>query len=129
MGLSEADYDSGLTCALKVTNLESSIAWYKSVLGFELIYMKEEIGWCEMRSPVTKVNVGLSETEKIESRGGNSVLTWGVRDIDDCKRKLAKENTRFDGEILVIPGLTKLLTFFDPDDNCFMLYQDTSNSH
>lgn len=87
------------------------------------------MGWCELRSPVQNVNVGLSEAEKIEARGGNAVLTWGVHDIEESKLKLTTNNVKFDGDILVIPGLTKLLTFFDPDGNCFMLYQDTSKSH
>ena len=129
MGLGKNEFDGGLTCALKVADLGKAIEWYKNVLGFELLYHKKEMGWCELRSPVQKVNVGLSEAQKMEPLGGNAVLTWGVHDIEESKKKLAAQKVKFDGDILVIPGLTKLLTFFDPDGNCFMLYQDTSNSH
>ena len=81
----------------------------------------ENLGWCELKSPVTRVNVGLSQVEKMPPPGGNSVLTWGVKKIESAKKELELKSVRFDGDIRVISGMVKLATFFDPDDNCFML--------
>jgi len=67
------DYDGGLTCSCGVTDLERSIAWYQDVLGFELLYRAEQIAWCELKTSVARVNIGLSEVEEAGGRGG---ATW-----------------------------------------------------
>ena len=64
-------YDGGLTCALSVSDIGASMQWYQEVLGFELLYHLDEMGWCELKSPVAKVNVGLSQVEKMPAPGGN----------------------------------------------------------
>ena len=58
--------------------------------------------------------------------GGNAVLTWGVKDIEQAKAELESKHVRFDGDIRTIEGMVKLATFYDPDGNCYMLYQDIS---
>ena len=58
------NFDGGLTCGLNVTDIKASMTWYQEVLGFELLYYMENFGWCELKSPVDKVNVGLSQVEK-----------------------------------------------------------------
>lgn len=100
--------------------------WYQEALGLELIYYMEELGWCELRSPVPGVNVGLSQVERMPPPGGNAVLTWGVKDIERAKGELEGRKVRFDGDIRTIAGMVKLATFYDPDGNCYMLYQDIS---
>ena len=115
-------YDGGLTCAFGVTNLDRSIAWYRDVLGFTLLYRSEDIGWCELSSAVEKVNVGLSERREGGGAGG-ATLTFGVTDLEAAKAALDERGVRQDGDIMEIPGLVRLLTFFDPDDNALMFYQ------
>ena len=121
-------YDGGLTCSLGVTDLDRSIEWYTSVLGMTLLYRREDIGWCELSSAVDKVNVGLSEVEAAGGRGG-ATLTFGVIDIEAAKASLDAAGVRQDGPIRDIPDLVRLLTFYDPDDNALMLYQDLQAAH
>ena len=116
------NYDGGLTCSLGVTDLDRSIGWYRDILGFELLYRSEDIAWCELATAVAKVNVGLSERQEAGGAGG-ATLTFGVTDIEAAKADLDGKDVRQDGEIMDIPGLVRLLTFFDPDDNALMLYQ------
>ncbi len=116
-------YIPGLTCALNVKDMNASIAWYTEVLGFDLIYKMDEMGWCELRTEVPGVNVGLSQTEDGGGKGG-ATLTFGVRNVDDARRQLEAKSVRFDGESQTIPDMVKLATFFDPDGNSFMLYED-----
>lgn len=115
-------YDGGLTCALAVRDVDKAIDWYRDVLGFELLYKVDEMGWCELKSPVARVNVGLSQVESPEVKGG-ATLTFGVVDIDASRRQLEKRDVRFDGETMTIPDMVKLATFYDPDGNKLMLYQ------
>lgn len=116
-------YDGGLTCAIKVTDLDKSIRWYSEVLGFTVLYKMDDIGWCELRTEVARVNVGLSQVEKAGGAGG-ATLTFGVNNIDTARKQLEERDVRFDGPTQTIDGMVKLATFFDPDDNAIMLFQD-----
>ncbi|MEZ5708050.1 MAG: VOC family protein [Blastomonas sp.] len=120
-------YDGGLTCSIGVSNLDASIAWYQDILGFELLYKVDDLAWCELASSVARVNVGLSQVEDAGGKGG-ATLTFGVTDIDAAKAELDARSVRQDGPIRDIPGMVRLLTFYDPDDNALMLYQDLSEA-
>lgn len=115
------DYDGGLTCSLGVTDMDRSLAFYEGVLGFRLLYRRDDIAWCELETDVAKVNVGLSLREQAGGEGG-ATPTFGVTDIEAAKAALDAHQIRQDGPIQVIPGMVKLLTFYDPDDNALMFY-------
>jgi catechol 2,3-dioxygenase-like lactoylglutathione lyase family enzyme len=114
------DYVPEVTASMGVKNLDKSIAWYEKVLGFTLLYRADEIGWCEMSTGVPGVNVGLSQVEDV-SQGGGATNVWGVKDIVIAKAHLDAHGVRQDGDVQVIEGLVKLITFFDPDGNAMML--------
>jgi catechol 2,3-dioxygenase-like lactoylglutathione lyase family enzyme len=121
-------YDGGLTCALGVTSLDAAIPWYTDVLGMTLLYRRDDIAWCELSTGVNQVNVGLSQNQTAGGAGG-ATLTFGVTDIDAAKAVLDAAGVRQDGGINEIPGMVKLLTFYDPDGNALMFYQDLSGAH
>lgn len=114
------DYVPEVTASMGVTDLDRSIAWYQSILGFSLLYRADDIGWCELSTGVPGVNVGLSQNESV-SQGGGATNVWGVKDIVAAKQHLDEHNVRQDGDIQHIPGLVKLITFYDPDGNAMML--------
>lgn len=115
-------YVQELTASMGVTSLDTSIDWYQSVLGFNLLYRADEIGWCELSTHMTGVNVGLSENREV-AQGGGATNVWGVTDIEAAKARLDAHGVRLDGDIQTIPDLVKLLTFYDPDGNAMMLSQ------
>ena len=121
-------WDGGLTAAIGVSDLGKGLAWYQDVLGFKLLYKLDEMGWAELASPVARVNIGLSQREKVAA-GGGAVLTFGVKDIDVARATLEGQKVRFDGATQTIPGMVRLATFFDPDGNALMLYQDLASAH
>jgi predicted enzyme related to lactoylglutathione lyase len=125
---SSLGYDGGLTCSLDVADLTAAIKWYQDVLGFKLLYKMDEMAWCEMESPVARVNVGLGQVEKRKPEGGNATLVFGVHDIDAARRQLEAKKVRFDGATRTIEGMVKLATFYDPDGNTFMLYRSLSTN-
>lgn len=120
-------YDGGLACALSVTNFDRSIDWYTRVLGMNLLYRMDEIAWCELETGVARVTVGLSQVESVPA-GGGATLTFGVHDIEAAKAALDAAGVRQDGPIADVPGMVRYLTFFDPDGNALMFYQDMSGS-
>lgn len=121
-------YDGGLTCALSITSLDRSIPWYETVLGMTLMYRMDEIAWCELTSSVARVSIGLSQVESAGGPGG-ATLTFGVTDLDAAKAALDAAGVRQDGPINEIPGMVRLLTFYDPDGNALMFYQDMSGGN
>lgn len=121
-------WDGGLTAAIGVKDFEKGLAWYRDVLGFQVLYKIDEMGWGELSTPVARVNVGLSQKETVPT-GGGAVLTWGVKDIDAARKELEAKKVRFDGPTQTIPGMVRLATFFDPDGNALMLYQDLQGGH
>lgn len=116
------DYLPEVTASMGVKSLDASIVWYGEVLGFTLLYRADEIGWCEMSTGVPGVNVGLSQNEEVK-QGGGATNVWAVKDIDAAKAHLDAHGVRQDGDIQHIPGLVKLITFFDPDGNAMMFSQ------
>ena len=114
------DYQPELTCSMGVTDLDRSIAWYSDILGFKLLYRADDIGWCELSTGVPGVNVGLSQNENVP-QGGGATNVWAVTDIVAAKAALDAAGVRQDGDIQHIPGLVKLITFYDPDGNQMML--------
>lgn len=116
-------YDGGLACAINVTSFERSIDWYTGILGMKLLYRMDEIAWCELETSVARVTVGLSQVESVPA-GGGATLTFGVHDIEAAKATLDAAGVRQDGPIADVPGMVRYLTFFDPDGNALMFYQD-----
>ena len=119
-------YDGGLTAGLGVRDLDAALSWYSEVLGFEVLYKLDEMGWAEVKTEVPGVNVGLSQVEEVPA-GGGATLTFGVRDIDAARQRLEGQGVRFDGDTQTIPGMVRIATFYDPDGNALMLFEDHSN--
>jgi CreA protein len=116
-------YTPELTCSVSVRNLEKAKRWYAEVLGFQHLYTMPEIGWSELSTAIPGVNIGLSQVENFEAKGG-TVPVFGVKDINHARAQLERHHTRFDGETQTIAGMVKLATFFDPDGNPFMLSEN-----
>ncbi|MCP5020820.1 MAG: VOC family protein [bacterium] len=114
-------YTKELTLAMPVTNLDASIEWYTGILGFELLYKLDEMGWAEVKSSVPGVNVGLSQVE--DHKLGGPTPTFGVEDIAAARATLESKGVSFDGETMTIEGMVALATFFDPDRNSLMLFE------
>lgn len=119
---STPNYADGLTVSMPVASLDTSIAWYEKVLGFSLLYRVDELGWCELQSPVADVNVGLSVVES--PNPGGATPTFGVSDIVAAKSSLEEAGVRIDGDVMTIEGMVKIITFYDPDDNALMFFQN-----
>ena len=119
------EFDGRLTCAMQCGDLGKAIAWYEETLGFTLLYRMDDMGWCEIQSPVDKVFVGLSEVEEPEVKGG-ATLTFGVTDIDVARTLLESRGVAFDGDTMIIPDMVKLATFYDLYGNKLMLFEAPS---
>ena len=117
-----ATLDSTITFAISVRDRHASAQWYNKMLGFELIYHADEAGWSELATHTTGVTLGLGE--QTEPSPGNSVPVFGTPDIAKSRSALEDEGVQFDGETMVIEGMVKTASFYDPDGNALMLAED-----
>jgi CreA protein len=116
-------YAEHLTISCSVSDLERAIAWYRDLLGFELIYKLEDMGWCELRTPWKGTSIGIGQSE--QPTVGGTTPVFGVKDIEAARAHLESNGVRFDGETQVIPDMVKLATFYDPDGNPWMLAESS----
>ena len=116
--------ENTITIALSVKDRHASADWYAEMLGFKLRYHGDEMGWSEMDTMTEGVTLGLGEQS--EPVPGNSVPVFGVSDMDASRAALEAQNVKFDGETVVVDGMVKLATFYDPDGNALMIAQDLS---
>mgnify|MGYP000067744347 FL=1 len=120
------DYSREVTGSMGVSDLGRSITWYQDILGFELVYRVDDIGWCELSTGFDGFTIGLSQVEKVQ-QGGGATNVFGVKDIDVAKAFLDERGVRQDGDIQHVPGMVKLITFYDPDGNAMMLAQNLAD--
>src|SRR6476646_2860966 len=87
-----------------VTDYDRSLAWYRDILGFELVYELKEYGWCELTTTFG-FNVGLGQTETVAP--GNITPTFGVRDIEAAIAHLRAHEVQVE-DWHEIPGMVRL---------------------
>lgn len=113
-----------INLSFSVSDRAATAAWYAEHLGFEVLYSADEAGWTELSTNTPGVTIGLGDAMKPSP--GNSVPVFGVTDLDSDRAALEAKGVKFDGETVVVEGMVKLATIFDPDDNALMLAQDLS---
>ena len=110
------------TAALEVSDYDRSLAWYRDVLGWDVVFELTDWKWAQLQSPVEGLLVGIGQSEQVRE-GGGATLTFTVKDIAAARGSLEAQGVRFDGETREIEGMVKLATFYDPDGNALMLSQ------
>jgi CreA protein len=78
------------TAALSVSDYGKALAWYRDVLGFEVVFELETWGWAQLQSPVGGLLVGIGQSEEVK-QGGGATLTFTVKDIDAARAYLEGE--------------------------------------
>jgi CreA protein len=117
MGL---DYNpENCVISVGVSDYDSSLAWYRDILGFELDYELKQYGWCELNTPFG-FSIGLGQTETVAR--GNVTPTFGVRDIDAAIAYLREHDVKVE-DWHEVPDMVRLSTFYDPDGTPWMLAQ------
>lgn len=121
-----ATLENTITLAMSVRDRHASAAWFKEMLGFELLYHADDAGWSEVQTNTDGVTIGLGE--QTEPAPGNMVPVFGVADIAAARAGLEEAGVAFDGPTETIEGMVSTATFYDPDKNALMLAQDLTGS-
>ena len=110
------------TAALEVSDYDRSLAWYRDVLGWEVVFELAAWKWAQLQTPVPGLLLGIGQSEEVKE-GGGATLTFTVSDIDAARGYLEGNGVRFDGETRQVEDMVRLATFYDPDGNTLMLAQ------
>jgi len=78
-------YNGTITLSSSVKDLDTSIAWFEDVLGFEEVFKVAEAGWAEVSTPAEGVSIGLDQTDADAGASGGSIPVFGVVDIDAAR--------------------------------------------
>ena len=114
------DYNTqNCVISVGVSDYDRSLAWYRDVLGFPVVYELKEYGWGELKTPFG-FHIGIGQTETVTP--GNVTPTFGVRDIDAALAHLRAQDVTVE-DWHEIPGMVRLSTFYDPDGTSWMLAQ------
>src|ERR1044072_4689449 len=100
-----------------VSDYDRSLAWYRAVLGFELVYELKEYGGGELKTPFG-FHIGIGQTETVTP--GNVTPTFGVVDIDAAIAHLREHDVKVE-DWHQIGEMVRLSTFYDPDGTSWML--------
>ena len=114
--------DKTITIALSVSDRHISADWYSRHLGFEVIFVSDEMGWTEMSTNTDGVTIGFGDQES--PKPGNCVPVFGVANVDSSRSALEDEGVEFDGDVITAEGMVKITTFYDPDKNALMIAED-----
>ena len=76
--MSKIEWAGESTAALSVGDYGNALAWYRDVLGFEVVFELESWGWAQLQSPVTGLLVGIGQSEEVK-QGGGATLTFTVK--------------------------------------------------
>ena len=82
--MEKIDWAGQSTAALEVSDYDRSLAWYRDVLGWEVVFELAEWKWAQLQSPVQGLLVGLGQSEQVKE-GGGATLTFTVSDIDAAR--------------------------------------------
>ena len=122
--MSAIQYTGDLVVSLPSSDLTRTRQWYEQHLNFTHLFTADKIGWMEMDTHIKGVTMGFGQNRS--PKPGNAVPVFDVNDLESARRTLENNEVTFDGDTIVIPGMVKLATLYDPDDNALMLSQDLS---
>lgn len=110
-----------LSVVFWVADLQRSADFFGRVLGTEVVYLRPQTGFGELRTTVPGVTIGLARGKA--AGGGGVVPSFLVDDAGDAARRLAALGVETPGGVREMPGLCRLVSFSDPDGNRVQLVQ------
>jgi len=105
-----------------VKDWEGAKKFYDQILGWSVLYTDDNIGWREYgtdsneKRTTTHVAINKITAGDQGQQGVGTTITFTVESVDKTQAWLKSKGVKVD-DILVIPGVVKIGTFYDPEGN------------
>lgn len=119
-------YKPRITIWYNVSQAERTLAFYTEKLGFQLLYRNDAVGMMTVKTNTSECVIGFSEAETVVPSTSSTVFE--VENIEEAVQTLQERGVQFNGGIRLIPNITKLAAFTDPDGHHLMLSEDLMKS-
>jgi catechol 2,3-dioxygenase-like lactoylglutathione lyase family enzyme len=106
-------YREGVLIQLGVKDLDRSIAFYATKLGFVVTERRDDLKFVHLSTNTPGVEIGLNEVDTPDVKG--PILNFTVVNAAAARTALEADGVTFIGETVTIPGKVVLVTFQDPD--------------
>jgi len=103
------------------TKWEEAKKFYSEILGFTQKYADDKLGWIAYETGTPGLEFGISLVEK-KVVGAGGVVVFDVEDALKSAEELKSKGVDC-CKPQDIPGMVRLITFFDPDGNPLQLAQ------
>lgn len=106
-----------------VSDLDTSVEFYRDTLGLTLEYHDEDMGWAEFGAPPTTIALGeASEGVPLTPGDGGVTIALAVDDVEAALDELREgdHEVRMD---FVDTGVCDMAMISDPDGNPIMLHR------
>lgn len=112
-----------------VSDLGTSVSFYRDTLGLTLEYENEDIGWAEFGAPPTTIALGeANENVPLTPGDGGVAIALAVDDVEAALDELRDEghDVKMD---YVDTGVCDMAMVADPDGNPIMLHRRHDGTH
>ncbi|HYE88089.1 MAG TPA: VOC family protein [Vicinamibacterales bacterium] len=113
-------YRPTVVLQIGVSNLEKSIAFYETVMGFKTVERRDDLQFAHVETNVPGLQLGLSVGSALKGTGA-AIVNFSVVDVASARKVLESRGVVFKGATQVIPGKVALASFSDPDGNLLRL--------
>lgn len=106
--------------SFNVTNWEQAKHFYGEVLGLTSTMVSDEMGWVQYGFPGGGAEVAINYwrgPEPVPPQKGGGTLVFNVDDADETARTLKAAGVNVVGEVQEIPGMVRIVDFYDPEGN------------
>lgn len=104
-----------------VSDFARAKQFYGETLGLPLIFASDEFGWAEYgKAEEPHIAINLWPGTDPMPQGGGATAVFTVDDAYAATAELLARGVRCD-DVMVVPGMVTLGTFYDPDGNRMQL--------
>jgi len=106
-----------------VSDLKRAKDFYVNVMGFTLHKEIIPAQWLELKCGDSILAIYQPLPNDVQKPGQNGIITFTVDNLEVTKKALEAEGVIFVEETPGVPGVFKIATYLDADNNKFQLYE------
>lgn len=108
---------------ITVSDLQKAKDFYVNVMGFKVHKEIIPAQWLEVTCGDSILALYQPLPDDVQVPGQNGVITFAVDNLEVAKKTLEQQGVTFIEDTPGVPGVFKIATYVDADNNKFQLYE------